>query len=280
MISEPENLSYASYIRASTDQQRMEHQRNSIDDWMQERGLSYADCDQYVDYAKSGSDPGREDFEALVDAINNDRYDVVVVWELSRLARLGTIYSRFLEQAADNDTTIAITDDIVDEVKPDGSGKLMADIAAAIYEEERRRLIRRIEAGREAAIRNGVYSWRPPAGFRVRDGTLEPILHRDPELDEESKDTYLDIRKAIQQVDDGASLRSVANDLQMSRPALSTIYNDNERRRWYLEATATVPAEEDSIKEEKVARRSHIDAALTEVKSAVATSGIKTIENH
>lgn len=267
MTAESTETSYASYIRASTDKQRMEHQKDRIDGWMNERGLSYSDCTQYVDYAQSGSDPGRDDFRRLVDDLEDGKHDYVIVWELSRLARLGSIYSKFLETAADNDVIIAITDDLVDEVKPDGTGKLMADIAAAIYEEERRRLIRRIEAGRQTAIEDGVYAWRPPAGFRVRDGVLEPILQRDPELDEEESDTYLDIRQALQEVESGESLRSVSSDLDMSRTALSSIRDDEERRRWYLEATATIP-EEGEEDEEEIIRRKHIDAGLTGVDPA------------
>lgn len=88
---------YATYIRASTDTQETAHQRAAIDDWLDDRGVGTQNVDRYADLGHSGSDPGREQFRELIGAIETDQYGYVVVWEISRLARLGSIYQRFFE---------------------------------------------------------------------------------------------------------------------------------------------------------------------------------------
>jgi DNA invertase Pin-like site-specific DNA recombinase len=121
---------YATYIRASTDDQETSHQRDAIDKWLSQHEVDSSEVDRYVDLAQSGADPGREQFTELVDAIQSESYEYVVVWEISRLARLGSISQRFFEHCEDAGTTVAITDGWVEEVRPDGTGKLIADISA------------------------------------------------------------------------------------------------------------------------------------------------------
>lgn len=58
------------------------------------------------------------------------------MWEISRLARFSSIYQRFFEHYEDTRTTVAITDGWMDEVQPDGTVRLIADISAAIAQEE------------------------------------------------------------------------------------------------------------------------------------------------
>lgn len=95
----------------------------------------------------------------------------MIVWEISRLARLGSTYQRFFEAAGDNDTIVNITNGWTDTVLPDGSGKLIADISAAVAEEERRKLISRVQSGvkrarREEKCRSG--SNEPGTGISAR----------------------------------------------------------------------------------------------------------------
>jgi DNA invertase Pin-like site-specific DNA recombinase len=227
----------ATYIRASTDTQETAHQQNAIDDWLDEHDVDPDDIDRYADLGHSGSDPGREQFSALIDAIETGEYDYVVVWEISRLARLGSIYQRFFERCENAETTVAITDGWIEEVRPDGTGKLIADISAAVAEEERRRLIKRVEAGVERAQDQGKWLGALPKGFeRDNDGYLHVLL--DPNQDA-GEIGYLEVRRAIERVDTGESYRTVARDLpNLTRQTLMNIHKDSERRRWYLETEA------------------------------------------
>ena len=164
---------YTTYPRASTDDQEITHQHDAINDWLTDHDVEQSDVDRYVDLGQSGADPGREQFTELVDAIGTNEYEYVVVWEISRLARLGSIYQRFFEECEQAGTTVAITDGWVDEVRPDGTGKLIADISAAVAEEEHRRLIKRTQAGVERAQSEGKWLGAVPKGFaRDSEGYL------------------------------------------------------------------------------------------------------------
>lgn len=228
---------YATYLRASTDDQETTHQHDAIDEWLSEHEVDLSEIDQFVDLVQSGADPGREQFTELVEAIGTGEYEYVIVWEISRLARLGSIYQRFFEECEDAGTTVAVTDGWVEEVRPDGTGKLIADISAAVAEEERRRLIKRTQAGVDRAQTQGKWLGAVPKGFaRDDDGYLQPVLDPDHENGEVG---HLEVRSALTRVDAGESYRSVANGVaHLSRVSLSRIHRDGQRREWYLDAAA------------------------------------------
>lgn len=221
-------VSIATYIRVSTDTQETVHQRDAINDWLDEHD---------ADLGHSGSDPGRKQFSTLIDAIDTGDYEYVVVWEISRLARLGSIYQRFFERCEDAGTTVAITDGWVSEVRPDGTGKLIADISAAVAEEERRRLIKRVEAGVASAQEQGKWTGRVPIGFRHDDdGYLQVLLDPDRDAGEIG---YLEVRRALERVSNSESYRAVARDMpNLTRQGLMKIHKDPDRRQWYLGAEA------------------------------------------
>ncbi|ELZ56241.1 MULTISPECIES: recombinase family protein [Halorubrum] len=231
MRTDPE---VACYVRSSTEKQTVEHQYDDIDEWADQRDLDPAEIDRYVDLAQSGGDPGREQFEELIDAMRAGRYDYVVIWEISRLARLGSTHQEFFEVAEASDTIIAITDGWVDEVRPDGTGKLIADISAAVAEDQRRRLIKRVHAGIQRARNEGKWLGEVPVGFQRNDqGYLQPLLNPEP-----SEDGYLDIRASLEEIENGVSYRQAAKPLNTTRQTLSRIDQDEERKQWYLDATA------------------------------------------
>lgn len=224
----------AAYIRSSTDKQTDQHQFDDIHEWAEQNGFDPATIDEFADYAESGTDPGREQFVELIDAIRNDDYDRVIVWEISRLARLGSTYQEFFEAAGDHDTVVNITNGWTDTVLPDGSGKLIADISAAVAEEERRKLISRVESGVKRARKQGKWLGEVPTGFERNDqGYLRPLLDADP-----GEDSYLDVRAALEDIEDGMSYNAAAKSLNTTRQTLSRIDQDEERRPWYVDAEA------------------------------------------
>ena len=223
----------AVYLRASTDDQTLANQRQSIGDWLDAHGRGWDDVDQYADFG-SGADDDREEFQVLFDELRAGEYDTVVCWEISRLSRRGATLQEWFDTAEDTDTIIIITDGAIEKVAPDGQGRFVADIIGMVYQQERRQLIRRIESGIDRAQRQGKWLGQVPAGFhRDSDGYLQPTL--DPD---DGQAGYLQIRWALEQIDDGASYRSVAKTANVTRQTLSKIDNDPERRQWYLDAAA------------------------------------------
>lgn len=225
----------ATYIRASTDEQTHANQRESIGDWLDENGLDWSDVEQYADTG-SGADDDREDFQRLVGDLEGGDLETVVCWEISRLSRRGATLQEFFDAAEDTDTTIVITDGAVEKVSPDGQGRFVADVIGMVYQQERRQLIRRIESGIDRAKREGKWLGQVPAGFtRDDEGYLQPNLDPDHDGGEVG---YLEVRSALEQIDNGESYRKAANGLRVTRQTLSSIDQDDDRRQWYLEADA------------------------------------------
>lgn len=176
------------------------------------------------------------DLWSWLEALEAGKYSHVVCWEISRLSRKGATLQRFFDLCEATETTAVITDGAVEEVTPDGTGRFVADIIGMVYQQERRTLIRRIEAGQRRAQRQGKWLGQVPAGFRRDDkGYLQPII--DPNHDA-GETGYLELRDALERIDNGESYRSVAEGFPVTRQSLSNIYQDADRRKWYFEATA------------------------------------------
>lgn len=218
------------YIRPSTERQDDQHQRDSITRYIDEHGLPQDRVEQYVDI-ESGSNDEREQFNALLDEIRNDEFDHVIVWEISRISRRGATLQEFFDACEEHGVTIHITDGAVEKVKPDGTGRFVADIVGMVYQQERRQLIRRVKAGVRRAKNQGKWVGNVPAGFRRNDeGYLQPIV--EPEGGE---DSYFELVDVLERLEDGESYRSLAKTLSISRQGLSNIHKDPKRRRWYLD---------------------------------------------
>lgn len=234
---------YATYIRASTDDQEDQHQREDIEEWLGERGLSLADVELYAE-SVSGADEAREEFQRLINVIEGGHLDHVVVWEISRIARRGFLAQKFFDACEDNDAVIHVVNGSVRKVEPDGHGRMVADVIAAVAAEERRQLIRRTRAGLRRARSEGKWLGQVPTGFvRTNDGYLRPNLS--PNYDN-GETGYLDVVEALEAIEDGASYREMGRETpNVSRQTLMNVHKNDERRRWYLDGEA----EDDAIRE-------------------------------
>jgi DNA invertase Pin-like site-specific DNA recombinase len=236
----------AIYVRQSTEEQSSEHQLDDIREWLDQHDLSIGDVEVYSEQA-SGASADRDEFTDLIESIQSGQITDVVVWEISRLARKGTLAQKFFDACENNDVVIHVTNGSVREIHPDGHGRLIADIIASVAAEERRNLIRRTKSGIKRARREGKWVGQVPAGFTRVDGYLKPNM--DPDYDEDETG-YLDIGDALERLDDGGSYRAVAEDTpNISRPGLMNIDKDDERRQWYLEAEAEDEAVDEALEE-------------------------------
>lgn len=224
----------AAYVRASTELQVDGHQRESIERWADQEDVD--DLEWYVDLDESGYYEDRPQFQALLEDLCAGELSHVVCWEISRLSRRGATLQEFFDTCEEQDVTVVITDGAVDEVRPDGTGRFVADIIGMVYQQERRQLVRRVQAGVERAQREGKWVGQVPAGFERDDaGYLQPNLDPDHDAGEAG---YLELRAALERIADGESYRSVADGLSVSRQTLATIDQDEQRRRWYVDGEA------------------------------------------
>ena len=226
---------YIVYIRRSTDKQDDEHQHEDIRNWLEDRGIGFAEVDVISEQA-SGASSARDGFQELIDSIRQGEVHHVVVWEISRIARKGRLAQEFFDACENNGTTVHITNGSISEIQPDGTNRLIADIISAVAAEERRSLIRRTESGVKRAQREGKWLGNVPLGFRRdSEGYLQPILDANRD---EGEVSYIEVQEALERIEAGESYRSVAQTLPVTRQALSNIDQDEERRSWYIEREA------------------------------------------
>lgn len=234
----------AIYVRRSTADQRDEHQLDDISEWLDRHGLEIGDVDTYAEQA-SGASESRDKFAELIEAIERDEYTDVVVWEISRIARKGLLAQRFFDACEEHETVIHVTNGSVREIRPDGTGRMVAGIIAEVAAEERRNLIRRTKSGQRRARNEGKWLGQVPKGFIRQDGYLRPNLT--PDYDE-GETGFFDVVDALERIQNGESYRAAAaNTPNVTRQTLSNIDNDEERRRWYLETDAEDPAVADAL---------------------------------
>ncbi|SDJ33571.1 Site-specific DNA recombinase [Halovenus aranensis] len=226
---------FAVYIRRSTADQEEKHQRDAITDWLADHDLRLGDVDVYAEQA-SGASEDRDEFHALIDSIEAGQYSHVVVWEISRIARKGFLAQRFFDACEDNEVTINVTNGSVRKVEPDGHGRMVADVIAAVAAEERRSLIRRTEAGIARAKDEGKWVGQVPAGFITVEGYLRPNFS--PDYDD-GEAGFHDIADALGSIENGESYRSAAAETpNVTRQTLMRIHKDDDRRSWYLDQEA------------------------------------------
>ena len=211
---------YAAYIRTPTAKQTTgaESQRSAILKWFAESEVS--DWDEYVDTARSGADDSREAFRNLLDAVRDDRYDDIVMVEISRLARRTALAADFINIAVETGTTIHLLDEMIDAIDPeDRISAFFAKQLSLWYEEERRQTIACIRRGQGHAQREGKWAGQPPTGFTTDEEGYLVI-----ELEE-----FLAFVDALERVEANESSRSVARDTRFNRVTLMNIHNDDQR---------------------------------------------------
>lgn len=226
---------FAVYIRRSTADQEDEHQREDIRQWLEQEGLRIGDVELYPEQA-SGASEDRDQFQQLIEDIKAGVYTDVVVWEISRIARKGFLAQKFFDVCEDNGVTIHVTNGSVREVEPDGHGRMVADVIAAVAAEERRSLIRRTRSGLRRAKEEGKWVGNVPAGFVRVDGYLRP--NTAPDYDE-GETGFHDICDALEEIEAGESYRAAAAETpNITRVGLMNIHKDEDRRRWYIAGEA------------------------------------------
>lgn len=231
----------AYYVRTSTKNQEKggDSQLGEIREWFDENDYDFSAADEYVDLEQSGRDLSRDAFLELVEAVKDDQYEAVVMTEISRIARILSASADFIDSAVNTETTIFLRDEMIDSIEPDEPmSAFFAKQLALWYEEEAKQARRRALRGRREAIRQGKWDRRPPLGFRVSDGYLEPIIEPREKDDGESETSYLTVVAALERIDNGESYREAAEDSGLNRVTLMDIYKNKERRGWYLDEEA------------------------------------------
>ncbi len=145
----------AVYIRRSTEEQEDEHQRADVSAWLDDRDMAIGEVDLYVD-TESGSSATREEFLQLQEDIENNEFDALVIWELSRLAREPSIAEPFFENCEVHGVDIYLTDGMLPVIPSEyGLIRAFASFGVHMARQERERLISRTLSGQRRAREDG-----------------------------------------------------------------------------------------------------------------------------
>ena len=252
---------YASYQRVSTGHQESGEasQHGSIREWFDERDIPMNEVEQFVDRDRSGSDLSREQFLELMRNVRANKYELVVMTEISRIARKLSASADFIDAAVQTETPIYLRDEMIDCIDPDDPmSHFFAKQLALWYEEEAKQTRRRINRGIAQTQREGKWTGKTPTGFTTdKNGYL--VVDTTDVGEDEDYDEYAAIRAAMLRVEDGESLRSVESDIPVSRQALSSLMDEHRDR--YVEGDAHV---EQADNDDDRRRRTLVQEALDE----------------
>ena len=220
----------AVYARVLTSDQDVGRQLEEARDHLD--GLGVDSVEEYPEVVSGTADTDtREVYNELLDDIAAGAFDLVVVYEISRLSRLGpTEIHEFIQHCLEHDTGVEALDVGLNIHVDDGElqqtiysmvARLMGDLAQIEHQQK----LQRVRSGVRAAQDAGKWTGRPPAGFTVEDG----FLRVDPP-------EYLNIREAVARVEGGESYASVAEAAGIPESTLRSLADD--RRELYLAAEA------------------------------------------
>jgi DNA invertase Pin-like site-specific DNA recombinase len=219
-------------LHAAESQERQYHlaQRAGEFGWLPTHVVTIDD-----DQAQSGSRAhDRTGFQQLMGAIAADQVGIVLVLEVSRLARNCSEWYRVLEVAALAGTLIGDVDGVYDP--REYNDRLLLGLKGTLSEAELYALKTRLHGGRLNKARKGTLRQMLPVGLvRTRDGrvTLDP--HRDVQT------TVRTIFSQFERLGSAAAVLRYCRDHQVLMPRLGTQGEDRGSIVWQRTSYAAIP---------------------------------------
>ena len=167
----------AIYSRVSTDDQAkhgysLPSQLEACQKYAEEHGWTVVEC--VSDEGVSGATLDRPGLDRIQDMAAAGEIDILIVYELDRLARR-TVYQMLIEEELGKaGVTIHY---VLGDYDDSDEGRLQKQIRAAIAEYERAKIQERMNRGKRQRVRSGkvIVHGRPPYGYQVEDGMLVPF---------------------------------------------------------------------------------------------------------
>ena len=196
------------YIRESTKFQDPDTQEKECRAYCKENDFQIVKT--YRDIA-SGKKNDRKGFLQMLDDLDEDRFDVLVLWELSRSTRDFITYKTLLDTLIQNNKELhSLQEGIL--TQDDIDVEFSNDIRALINAHERKRVGRRIKFRKNFKTREGYWTnGQAPFGYKLDNGVLIP--------DEEEASVVKEIFELCKQ---GKSTRTIATIMQNNIAYLKT----------------------------------------------------------
>lgn len=169
------------YIRESTKFQDPDTQEKECRAYCKENDFQIVKT--YRDIA-SGKKNDRKGFLQMLDDLDEDRFDVLVLWELSRSTRDFITYKTLLDTLNQNNKELhSLQEGIL--TQDDIDVEFSNDIRALINAHERKRVGRRIKFRKNFKTREGYWTnGQAPFGYKLDNGVLIPDEEEAPVVKE------------------------------------------------------------------------------------------------
>jgi DNA invertase Pin-like site-specific DNA recombinase len=160
------------YSRVSTNEQTVDNQLKVLREVAEKRGLEVVReiSDEGISGA-TGRDV-RKGFDELIKGSIKNEWDIILVWDVSRLGRSLKHLVSFLEDIQSANCDMYIHQSGIDTSTP--SGKMMFGMLSVFSEFERSMIRERVIAGQQRAVANGVKLGRKT---NVNDGIITAVYH-------------------------------------------------------------------------------------------------------
>ena len=160
------------YSRVSTNEQTVENQLRVLREVAEKRGLEVVReiSDEGISGAKGRDE--RQGFDELIKGSVKNEWDIILVWDVSRLGRSLKHLVSFLEDIQSANCDMYIHQSGIDTST--ASGKMMFGMLSVFSEFERSMIRERVIAGQQRAVANGVKLGRKT---NVNDGIITAVYH-------------------------------------------------------------------------------------------------------
>ena len=160
------------YSRVSTNEQTVENQLRVLREVAEKRGLEVVReiSDEGISGAKGRDE--RPGFDELIKGSVKNEWDIILVWDVSRLGRSLKHLVSFLEDIQSAHCDMYIHQSGIDTST--ASGKMMFGMLSVFSEFERSMIRERVIAGQQRAVANGVKLGRKT---NVNDGIITAVYH-------------------------------------------------------------------------------------------------------
>ena len=160
------------YSRVSTNEQTVENQLKVLREVAEKRGLEVVReiSDEGISGAKGRDE--RPGFDELIKGSVKNEWDIILVWDVTRLGRSLKHLVSFLEDIQSAHCDMYIHQSGIDTST--ASGKMMFGMLSVFSEFERSMIRERVIAGQQRAVANGIKLGRKT---NVNDGIITAVYH-------------------------------------------------------------------------------------------------------
>ncbi|MEH7378995.1 recombinase family protein [Bacillus sp. JJ1533] len=224
-------LRVGAYARVSTGREEQDtslvNQKLMFEKYIQDKGWTF---EKYYQDRKTGTKAKRPELIKLLYDIEQKNIDVVLVKDLSRLARNGELSYKIANLAKTNGVHIISLDGMVNTME---NNMDMLGLLAWMYEKESQNLSQKIKSVKEVGASTGRYQGStPPYGYYVEDGKLYIRKDETPSI----------VKRIFQEYINGTGVDTIAKNLTLDGvPTPAQVINKkNAGTEWMSNTVKTI----------------------------------------